>query len=741
MVKRPAAWLAAVAISVAFVFRLFFGLSSGFFTQDVTQIYLLGLRYYATGVWPHFGPDVVWTNTQVPGALQALLVGLPFKVAAIPEAPWVLLNLLSTGALAALAWYICKRLPTMPPWLMWGWLLTIPWTLNFSTHIDNTSYVLPGAVVFFIAFFEAVPALRIGVVRPAVAHFMMGLAVGFVMQLHMSWPLLLPYACIAWISGWRSGAASLLRNGAALAAGALLPALLLIPTLLAYGSGGSGGALRNLRFHMVSPTIAARTLARLFSFASLEIMPFIALDNARRLAFFGRHVLLVPFAAIAWIVGFLQPIWMLREWFRRSSPYREWVIIKWLVAASVLLVYVAAWFAIERATQAHAYYVLAPTAFIFAAYCWTFVDSPAWRRRAAAILAINVCFEFGLAWAQMPERSLYRHRDVVAAAIETRQPEMLAHRRFFAIDAGPIVLQDARRPYDAQRDLDIVESGHTVSGRNVTWSVSIKNKSAAVAFRDVLCETTYRTRAGALLAVRRPLIEDVWEPGESRRAELIDSEVGTAIDDVQIRIVAAEALLPLGTSASSNLAAPLERLVHRDLVGVFEVAAHGNAHRDAGHPDAKRLEQPRQVDGGGFALDIRVRREDHLGHAAPDARQQALDLQLVRPDALQRRQRTHQHVIHALEVARLLDGRHIRRLFDDADDVMIPIHIAAEGAGVDVGDVVAHRTVRDALLHVAKGVSQPLGAVARALEDMEGQALRPLGADARQSLELLDESS
>jgi hypothetical protein len=739
MVKRPAAWLPAVAISIAFVFRLFFGLSSQFFAQDVTQVYLLGLRYYATGVWPHFGPDVVWTNTQVPGALQALLVGLPFKVAAIPEAPWVLLNLLSTGALAALAWYICKRLPTMPPWLVWGWLLTIPWTLNFSTHIDNTSYVLPGAVVFFIAFFEAVPALRIGVVRPAVAHFMMGLAVGFVMQLHMSWPLLLPYTGIAWISGWRSGAASLLRNGAALAAGALLPALLLIPTLLAYGSGGSGGALHNLRFHMVSPTIAARTLARLFSFASLEIAPFIALDNASRLAFLGRHVLLVPFAAIAWVVGFLQPIWMLREWFRRSSPYREWVIIKWLVAASVLLVYVADWFVIERATQAHAYYVLAPTAFIFAAYCWTFIDSAAWRRRAAAILAINVCFEFGLAWAQMPERSLYKHRDVVAAAIETRQPEMLAHRRFFAIEAGPIVLQDPRRPHDAVRDLEMVET-HAVSGRNVTWSVSIKNKSAAVAFRDVLCEMTYRTQAGALLGVRRTVIEDVWEPGESRRAELIDSGVGTAIGDVQIRIVAAEALLPLETSDASDLAAPLERLVHRHFVGVFKVAAHGNAHRDAGYPDAKRLEQPRQVDGGGFALDIRVRRQDHLGHAVPDARQQALDLQLVRPDALQRRQRAHQHVIHALEVARLLDSRDIRGLFDDADDVMIPVHVAAERAGVDVGDVVAHRTVRDALLHIAKGVSQPLGVVARALEDMEGQALRPLGADARQPLELFDES-
>ena len=72
---------------------------------------------------------------------------------------------------------------------------------------------------------------------------------------------------------------------------------------------------------------------------------------------------------------------------------------------------------------------------------------------------------------------------------------------------------------------------------------------------------------------------------------------------------------------------------------------------------------------------------------------------------------------------------------------MIPVHVAAERAGVDVGDVVAHRAVRDALLHIAKGVSQALGVVARALQDMEGQALRPLGADARQPLEFFDEAS
>ena len=90
---------ACVALAALFTFRLLFGLSSEFFFEDETQIFLMGLRYYATGHWPYFGPDVVWTRSEIPGALQALLVGVPLRIAPVPEAPFVLLNVLSTGAL------------------------------------------------------------------------------------------------------------------------------------------------------------------------------------------------------------------------------------------------------------------------------------------------------------------------------------------------------------------------------------------------------------------------------------------------------------------------------------------------------------------------------------------------------------------------------------------------------------------------------------------------------------------
>ena len=88
-------WLLLVFL---FAFRLGYGLSSDFWSPDELQIYLIGLKFYSTRLWPYFGPDVfpgVQPIVQIPGALQGLLVGCPFFLLPIPEAPYVLLNILS----------------------------------------------------------------------------------------------------------------------------------------------------------------------------------------------------------------------------------------------------------------------------------------------------------------------------------------------------------------------------------------------------------------------------------------------------------------------------------------------------------------------------------------------------------------------------------------------------------------------------------------------------------------------
>jgi hypothetical protein len=540
--RRP--WLFAAALLGLFALRLYFGLSSHFFAEDESQIFLIGLRYYATGHWPYFGPDVVWTLSEIPGALQGLLIGVPLAVMPAPEAPILVLNLLSFGALAALCWYITRRVPSVPRWLVWGWTMTAPWTLQFSTHITNPSYVLAGAVVFFIGFFEVIPALRLGLVPVPWAFAAMGMGLTWVMQIHMSWYLMVPFLGMAWLSRRADGAANLLIYIVACVAGAAVPGLALFPTAVKYGAlGGTGGTLRNLRVHFVSPTEILVTLARVFSFSSLEINRFIEVDDGRRILFVRNHLWLAPLMAIVWAAGIVQPFWMLASCFRsRLTP--DWRAIRRTVAFSVGLVYVSYWFVIEP-PQAHAFYLIAPVSFVFAAYCWSMIDSPRWRKVAAGVLAVNVAYQFAFASTQFATTSLYTNRDAVVRAITAKSPEMFGHRRAFAPDGGPPVLQDPSRPYNPPMDIQLGEPKFSVGfARTANWSFVLTNTNPRVAFRRTMYMTTYRDRNGTVQE-RHQFIDRILQPGETRRFHVSDMFVKDSVADATIRIAAAEALLPI----------------------------------------------------------------------------------------------------------------------------------------------------------------------------------------------------
>jgi hypothetical protein len=549
LARRRAA-LVVLALLTLFAFRLAFGLASEFWFEDETQIFLLGLRYQATGAWPFFGPDVVWTKSEIPGALQALLIGLPLKAVPIPESPFVLLNLLSFAALSAFAWYTCRRLPSLPRWLVWGWFFTIPWTLQFSTHVINPSYVLPAAIVFFIGFFEAVPEFSLGCIPAAAAHFMMGASLTWLMQIHMSWPLLLPYIALAWFSRRDQGRTGMAVNAVALMAGAAIPGALLAPTLLMHGAArGSGGTFRNLHVHAVSPWVLVTTLARFFSFASLEVNRFLGITAATRLELFVHHWWLLPAAVVVAAVGIVQPVWMLSELCRSArrwpSPFgfAHWRALRRLVVASVLVVYFS-YFLVMEPAQAHAFYVLAPIALLFAAYCWTVVDRPATRRIAAVVLTLNIAFQAGLAWARAPRRSLYENREVVAAAIRQKDPELLGHRRAFAFDGGPAML--AGIAYDAQRSMALVRSSYSIGVLGLMqWTLTIQNESGEVAFRDVWCETRYFNARGDVVDRRYELIKDVFQPRELKSIELTDGLARIPFTTADIRVIRAEALRPI----------------------------------------------------------------------------------------------------------------------------------------------------------------------------------------------------
>lgn len=117
-----------------FIWRMAFGLCSEFWFPDELQIYLLGLKWYTTGAWPYYGPDVVYTQTQIPRALQALLVGAPLHIWPVPESPVILLNILSFMSLTLFGYYLSKRFTQFPSWFIYAWILTALWPMSYGTR-------------------------------------------------------------------------------------------------------------------------------------------------------------------------------------------------------------------------------------------------------------------------------------------------------------------------------------------------------------------------------------------------------------------------------------------------------------------------------------------------------------------------------------------------------------------------------------------------------------------------------
>jgi hypothetical protein len=420
-------------LAAAFLFRLGYGLCSQFWADDERQVYLIGLKFYSTGAWPYFGPDVA-AGVQVPGALQGLLVGLPLYAAPAPEAPYVPLNVMSFAALCLFAWYCARRLPGTPRWFVWGWLLTAPWTLNFSTHVVNPSYVLPGAILFFVGALETIPATRKGLVPAWLCNLMMGAALFWVMQLHLSWVVLVPFLLASVYFQLREGGARALPALGWVACGALLTAWTLAPTFLKYGvTTGSGGTgemfaanFRNLA-RVLNPVEGVP--ARFLSLASMELARFVGRNTAERLAFLRENLWLAPPAVFLGVVGLLQPAAMIVLWFRRKTAREDWPQVKRLTLLTIALL-CALFLFTAKLPASHTFYVTFPVAALYGFYCWdALLRKRGWRVFAAVFLACGVVFHAGLAAHNFARVSLYADRRTPAAAIAEKSPALLGARR------------------------------------------------------------------------------------------------------------------------------------------------------------------------------------------------------------------------------------------------------------------------------------------------------------------------
>jgi hypothetical protein len=417
-------------VILAFFFRLSFGLSSSFQDADVKQIYLLGLKFYTTGGWPYFGPDVVWGEIQIPGALQGLLVGLPFYVLPIAEAPYIFVNIISFLSLCFFAWYCCKRLPRLPRWFVWTWLLTCPWTLNLSTNIYNPSYLLAGSILFFVSALELYPSTSKNLINAHLANAMLGTSLFWTMQLHLSWVVLVPYAVMAFYYQAKTGVKRLFGALGSFALGALVTGSFLLPTYLKYGFvRGTGGTGSAMTFNFGNLFSIGGILKRTLSFAIFEVTTFIGAHTADRVSFLKTEVWLIPIVIFLFVVGILQAIALIFFWFGKDDGQLDWRAIKYLAVFNVCLLYFSFLFSIKPPQSTHLY-ITFPIPMIYSLYCWDRLLKRAnWRRFAKIVLACGIIFHVGLALHNLPRTSLYTVRARVQLAIDNKDYHILGERR------------------------------------------------------------------------------------------------------------------------------------------------------------------------------------------------------------------------------------------------------------------------------------------------------------------------
>lgn len=417
-----------------FAFRTLFGLSQPFFHPDETQTYLIGLKAYATGAWPYFGPDLIVTETgfytQLPGALEGLLIALPLKLWPAPEAPFLLLNLLSLSALAFFARYLSRRLPEIPFLFLFAWISLLPWNLHESTNIINPSYLLLGSSLFMVGFLEALPGLSLNRLSPSQAFGLMGFGLFWDMQFHFSWLLLPPFVLGAWLWRRQKGTRTWARETAGFAAGSVIPLVFLAPTWVKYGLFQEAGGMHlAMAFNPGNFAAFFTVLARFLSLPCFEMPRFLGENTHLREAFLTGHPVLFLPGVFLWLLGLLQAAALLAFGFFHDGRRADGQRVTGVVFLGFLLLWASFWFT-SKPPDAHIGYILAPLACVYSLYIWSrFARFRAGRVLGVVCLLANLWFQAGYLAVMMKTQSLYLDRGKVERAIEGKDYRILGERR------------------------------------------------------------------------------------------------------------------------------------------------------------------------------------------------------------------------------------------------------------------------------------------------------------------------
>jgi hypothetical protein len=114
---------------------------------------------------------------------------------------------------------------------------------------------------------------------------------------------------------------------------------------------------------------------------------------------------------------------------------------------------------------------------------------------------------------------------------------------------------------------------------------------------------------------------------------------------------------------------------------------------------------------------------------------------LFRPDAFERINQPAQHMIAASKLAGVFNRQQIARFGYNAQEVRVPARVEANGTQLVFRKVAAALARANFLAHLTHSLREGVRIAAWGTQDVKSQALRRLGANARQAFELFQQNS
>lgn len=417
-----------------FLFRLFFGLNYDFWFEDNLQVFLIGLKYYCTGVWPYWGPDLIHTQSAIPGALQGLVVGIPFQLIRIPEAAHIFLNILSIGALLFFSWYLNKRIPAIGFNIIFIWVALLPAAMYYTTNVQNPSYVFAGAILFFIAAIELANIYPQRVLNDKLCLFLLGFSFFWIFQFHLSWIILLPY--IGYL-----GYANILRlyknrtlgkSIILFAVGLCITALPLWPTLSKYGWQSIEALSSNSAFNFANIVRLPDIVFKFISFATFEAETFLSIGDfsiKNAWAYLGKYYFIIPFVVLFFALRLWQTAYLILAFFKTPvSPIHKKIKLFTLVTLGILML---SFLFTDHFPNAHKYYLLMPVSVWYSMHIFEpIIIKYKSRLLFKLIPVLGLAFYAIIALINIQTgQSLYNHRNLVSTALQQKDHTIIGVRR------------------------------------------------------------------------------------------------------------------------------------------------------------------------------------------------------------------------------------------------------------------------------------------------------------------------